>query len=184
MTTFSKLGCGRAMHLGLVASLALSTGSSAFAQDRETWRCAAANGQFSRNVSPIGNKTTSISGRITFHKAYFGHDFSSMARIALTDRKLPDGDCRCNGIFVKAFPGYSTVGFYMLLDGEVIELAKAPFEKPISFNFSLDPLGQLTARVGKSNPIYKTATSRHPQRDSLTMSCSGADVSFLNVEPQ
>lgn len=182
--SFSKLGFGAATRLGMAASLALATACSALAQDRETWRCDTANGHFSRIALPIGDKTTSVSGRITFHKAYFGPDFGSIARIAFTDSQLPAGDCRCNGIFVKAFPDSSTVGFYMLVDGEPVELARAPYETPITFNFSLDPQGRLTARMGKTSPTSKTATPRHLKRDSVVMSCSGADLSFLNVDPQ
>lgn len=173
---------GRLAHLGLASGLALATScSSVLAQDHETWRCDAPNGSYDRNAATISGSTTSVSGRIIFHRADFGPPWSSSARIGFTDSRLDDGDCRCNGIFVKAFRNPDVVGFFMLVDGEVVELSGRPFDIPITFSFSIDPQGVMTARVGKEHVEMKTATLSHSQHDALIMSCTGANVSFLNV---
>ncbi len=38
--------------------------------------------------------------------------------------------------------------------------------------------------VGKVHRETRTAVLAHPARDTLMMFCAGADVSFLNVNPQ
>jgi hypothetical protein len=170
-----------------VACFALATAcSSAFAQDRETWRCDVPNGHFDRLAPPIWDQTTSISGRINFHKADLGPDWGSTARIGFTDSKLQDGDCHCNGILVKAFednPGGVT--FFMLVDGETIAFTQnRTINTPITFKISVDQQGLMTVQIGKEYLETKTAVLPHIERDTLFMSCSGADVSFLNVNPK
>ncbi|HUQ46799.1 MAG TPA: hypothetical protein VM053_01000, partial [Gemmatimonadaceae bacterium] len=128
-------------------------------------------------------KTTSITGRLNFHEAHGGPD-GSIARIAFSDSKLDDGDCRCNGLFVKGFQDPDRVGFYMLVDGEPELISSRKFETPITFKFSIDSKGVMTLQVGKEEVHAKSAKLPHPQRDTMVMSCSGADVSFLNVDPQ
>jgi hypothetical protein len=179
---------GLSLRLALAAALALGAGcSSASAQeDHETWRCDTDNGTYSANPLMIWDKTTSISGRISFHKAYFGPRWSSTAKIGFTDSKLADGNCHCNGIFVKAFSDDPNgVRYYMLVDGEVVQLNWGrKYDTPITFRISIDPQGVMTIRIGKEHLEIKTAALPHPQRDTLMMECSGADVSFFNVDPQ
>src|SRR5438105_12685932 len=105
------------LRFALVVLMASATSCSpAFAQDHETWRCDAPNGSYSVNAPPIWDKTTSISGRINFHRGDFGPQFDPVARIAFKDSKLKDGDCHCNGLFVEGFQNPDRVGFYMLVD--------------------------------------------------------------------
>lgn len=159
--------------------------SSALAQDRETWRCNAPNGSYDVNSSPISDKTTSISGRINFHDGDFGPDFSSMARIGFEDSTLGNEDCHCNGIFVQGFQNPDRVGFYILVDGKAELLDQArKIDTPITFKISIDPHGIMTVKVGKEHLEIKTAALPHPARDTVMMSCSGADVSFLNLSLQ
>lgn len=175
------------VRLSLIACLALANGCSAFAQDRETWRCSASNGSYQVNGPPMWDKTTVISGRINFHKADFGESFSSFAKIGFSDSKFqtPDDHCHCNGLFVKAWPNPARLGFYILNDGEVepFDLIRT-VETPITFKISIDSQGVMTVQVGKEHMERKTATLLHSHRDKLLMFCTGADVSFLNVNPQ
>jgi hypothetical protein len=166
----------------LAATLVLTSCSSAFAQDHETWRCDVPNGHYDDYSPPIWDKTTSITGRISFHKADFGPQWSSIAKIGFRDSTLKDGACHCNGIYVQAFE--KTVGFYMLVDGEPTELSGRPYDTPITFKISIDPQGMMTVRLGKQFVEEKTAMLPHAARDTLEMTCSGADVSFLNINPQ
>jgi hypothetical protein len=168
----------------LAGAAALSVGCSpASAQDRETWRCDAPNGHYDRNAPSIWDKTTSITGRINFHEAHAGPD-GSIARIAFSDSKLDDGDCHCNGLYLEGFHDPERVGFYLLVDGEPELVSSRKYEIPITFKFSIDPAGVITLQVGKEEVHVRSAKLPHPQRDTMVMSCSGADVSFLNVDPQ
>ena len=171
-------------RLQLVTALILPLGcSSAFAQDHETWRCDAPYAHYDYYAPPIWDKTSTITGRINFHKADFGPNFSSNARIGFKNSKLSDADhCHCNGIYVKAFP--DNVGFYMLVDGDAIPLSGRPYDTPITFKMSIDPQGVMTVQLGKQYVDIKSATLPHPERDTLMMSCLGADVSFLNINPR
>src|SRR5947209_345599 len=157
---------------GLIGVLALATScSAAFGQDHETWRCDAPNGHYDANEPPIWDKTTSISGRISFHKAYPGPAFGSIAKIGFTDSKLQDGDCHCNGLFVKSFHDPDRVGFYMLVDGETVLFEQGrTMDTPITFKISIDAAGLMTVQVGKEHMETKTATLPHPQRDTMEMS--------------
>lgn len=175
-------------RLVLAAGLALATScSSANAQDRETWRCTASNGSYRVNNPRMWDKTTIISGRINFHSADFGSEFSSSAKIGFSDSKFqtPDDHCHCNGLFVEAFPNPARLSFYILTDGEVEPFEIVRFiDTPITFRISIDPTGLMTVRVGKENVEIKTSMLPHAQRDTLLMFCTGADVSFLTVNPQ
>lgn len=185
MRACSDLGFGPTFRLGMAACLALSTSCSAFAQDRETWRCDVPNAHYDAVHLPIWDKTTSISGRIDFHQGHFGPEWHSIAKIGFTDSKLADGDCHCSGLFVRGWEGQG-LGFFLLVDGqtpEEFDLGRK-YDTPITFKISIDPAGLMTVAVGKEHLETKTAMLPHPERDTLMMSCSGADVSFLNVNPQ
>lgn len=159
--------------------------SSALAQDRETWRCDTPYGSYDVNSSPIADKTTSISGRINFHKGDFGPEFGSIARIGFEDSTLEGAGCHCNGIFVEGFQKPDRVGFYLLVDGktELFDQART-IDTPITFKIAIDSHGMMTVRVGKEHLETKTVMLPHSARDTVIMSCSGADVSFLNLSTQ
>ena len=57
----------------------------------------------------------------------------------------------------------------------------APFDTPITFQIAIDPKGLMTVTIGKTKPIAQTVMLRHPEHDTLELTCSGTDVSFLNV---
>lgn len=185
MRGVANLGRNRTIRLAVVGCLSLTAScSSAFSQDRETWRCDTPNGKYNVNEPPIGDKTTSVTGRILLHKAYFGPNWASSAKIGFHDSKLVDGDCHCNGLEVEAFHDPDSVEFYLLVDGKRTFVSSREYGIPITFKFSIDPNGIMTAEVGKEHVDTKSATLPRPARDSLRMSCSGADVSFLNIDPQ
>jgi hypothetical protein len=155
-------------------------------EGHETWRCDTPNGTYDSNPAPIWDKTTSISGRINFHKADATGEWGSIARIGFTDSKVREGGCHCNGIKVEGFDGpHAGVVWSMLVDGTPFEFKTARLlDTPITFKISIDPNGVMTVKVGREHVEIHTAKLPHPDRDTLTMSCSGADVSFLNVNPQ
>ena len=175
------------LRLVLSAGLTLATSCSAFAQDHETWRCNTSNGSYQVNNPPMWDKTTVISGRINFHSADFGPNFSSFAKIGFSDSKFQtrDDHCHCNGLFVQAWPNPDRVAFYILTDGEMerFDIVRT-IDTPITFKISIDPTGLMTVQVGKEHLETKTSMLPHLQRDTLLMFCTGADVSFLNINPQ
>ena len=172
------------MMIWSFAALTTACASTAQAPDHETWRCDAPSGQFDDNELPIPEKATSISGRLLFHKPNVGSRWASTAKIGFTDSRIEDGDCHCNGIIAEAFPAESIVRYYMLVDGESTMMRVADYETAITFKLSMAPDGRMTAQVGKHNPTIKTAMTPHPARNTLLMSCSGADASFLNIDAQ
>lgn len=184
MRACSDLGFGPTFRLGVAACLAFSTSCSAFAQDRETWRCDVPNGQYDANDMPIGDQTKVISGQINFHRADFGPEWLSIAKIGFKDSKLEDGDCHCNGLYVQAFKKEQSVALALLVDGHPRESfpVGGTFDYPIPFKITIDPNGLITLQVGKKVVQTDTAVLSHVERDTLMMSCSGGNVSFLNVK--
>jgi hypothetical protein len=172
-----------AVRLALLGSLTVATSSGATPY-HETWRCSARNGHFDRNVLSIPKGTTSIRGFINFHRPDFGLKWPSVARIAFTDSALYNAGCHCNGVSVGAFRDPDRIEFAMLTDGQFTSMAQSDFERPITFSISIDPRGMMTVQIGAHDPEIKTVMLSHSTRDSIIMSCSGSDVSFLNVKIQ
>jgi hypothetical protein len=176
---------GRTTRLVLIGGLTLAAScSSALAEDEETWRCTAPNGHYDQNVIPISDKSTVISGRITLHQADFNPEWNSLARISVKQSGPNNGDCHCNGIAVYAIQNPQKAEFHMKANGGDEALAHSLFETPITFKISINPQGVMTVEIGKTQPVVKTVTLIHPEHDTLVMSCSGADVSFLNLDVQ
>lgn len=171
----------RILRLGLVSCLALCAACSAFARNGEVWRCNTSYGHYDEYTSSIRQDTSSITGSINFHRADLGPRWDSIAKIGFEDSTLQDGNCHCNGVFVKAFE--AGVSLSMLVDGTVMETfpVGGTFDYPIPFKITIDPNGQMTVQVGKTVVQASTAILAHPRRDTMLMTCSGADVSFLNV---
>ena len=167
----------------MTASLALASScSSVSAQDHGSWRCNTPNGHYRENASPISSTVTSISGRITYHKPYFGTNFGSTAKIAFQDSKLDGSSCHCNGILLQAYPNSDFVGYFMIVDGQKVAMHPRQFDIPITFNISVSPQGLMTVRIGKTNLDINTVILPHPERDVIRMVCSGADVTFHDIE--
>ena len=175
------------IRLALVAGGAIATScSSAVPQDHETWRCSTPYGRYDQNTLQISPGTHTLSGRIQFHAGEKGEVWNPAAHIAFADSKLPterDGDCFCNGISAAMYrnlPGIVT--FEMISNGESVGIAQAQVGKSITFSVSIDAAGLMTVQIGKTNPARKIVLLIHPGRDMIHMLCSGADVSFLNVQ--
>ena len=54
----------------------------------------------------------------------------------------------------------------------------------ITFKISIDAANQMTVQVGKEHMVTQTTGLPRSARNALLMTCSGMDVSFLNIDPQ
>jgi hypothetical protein len=153
-------------------------------QADESWRCDAQDGGFAENEIPISGTTYAVTGQILFHNRDFtGSDIPS-AHIAFTDSTTtPSGDhCFCKGVRAQIFPERpDIVTYYMVRNGKAVGMAESRLGIPITFKFMIDKAGVMTAAIGKTNPQILSAKLTNPRRDMVHMTCSSADVSFLNV---
>jgi len=153
--------------------------ASASAQDHETWRCTAPNGHYDQNPIPISDKSTTISGRILFHKGFFAPAWNSLAKINIAQGG--GGDCHCSGVTAIAFPEPGGVDYYMDGNGSQTLNSKRLFDVPITFVISIDQNGIMTTQIGSKTPVKTSVRLFHPEHNYLMLICSGADVSFLNI---
>ena len=175
---------GAPIRLALVAILTLISGSSAFAQDRETFRCTAPNNHYDNEMLRVWDKTTTITGRINVHTADTGPGPLSSARIGFTDSHSAANGCHCNGVYVESVPGKPYVDYFILFDGEAAVMTRRYYETAITFRIAIDAKDRMTVQIGRDEPFFKTVKLASPTRDSILMSCSGMDVSFLNIDPR
>jgi hypothetical protein len=181
MRWLSDRGVGRLTSV-IIYGLALTTGCfPAMAQDRETWRCNAPNAHYDEYVIPNSGKATSITGRILFHSGAFGSDWAPLAKITFKQSNPIDGNCHCSGIAAYGFQNPDHVEYDVKTADVDTAIRASFFETAITFKISLDPQGAMTVTVGKNNPSVKSVPLRFPGHDSVVLSCSGADVSFLNI---
>lgn len=170
------------VRMALACGTALIAGCTrAGAQDTETWRCSAANGHYEEHLIDIAGKST-ITGRINMHSADFGSRWTSIAKVSIEDSKRSSAECDCAALVATGIRDRTVVDFALEQGHEQQSFAQSEFEKPITFRIDIDPQGLMTVRIGKTHPVEKVAALRHPQRDTLHLSCSGADVSFLNID--
>jgi hypothetical protein len=184
MRILSKRRGWTAARVALAASAGIATGCSpALAQDQESWRCSTDYGTYSQNALPIPRASHVLSGRILFHSGVVGEQWEPDAHIAFTDSRNPaPSGCFCNGIHAEIYSGQpDIVTFFMIYNGRSEGFAQAKVGIPITFRLSIDSQGIMTASVGKTNPISKSARLAHPQHDLAYMNCSSGDVSFLNL---
>ena len=182
MAIFVNRGACRATAHVLVGALLAASVTPAQAQDHETWRCDTPNGHYDQKFEPIPGTTTTISGKLIVHKADIGPKWNSVAKITVAQGG--GGDCHCSGVSLAAFDKPVTVNYYATANGADVSVARSDYRTPISFRISLDPNNVMTVQIGKTNPKTKTVRLLHPEHDYLVMSCSGADVSFLDVQIQ
>lgn len=159
--------------------------SSADTGDFESYRCNAPSGSGDGTVLPFVQSGTTIAGKISVHSADVGTEWASVVKILAHQRGAhnADGDCGCNGIAVYAFRNPDHIEFYTTVDHKEVYLDRsASFDMPISFQIAIDPKGAMTVSVGKHDPSIQTVALRHPEHDTLELTCSGADVSFLNLD--
>lgn len=128
----------------------------------------------------IHPQTNVLTGEMVFEDVHHGRFWAPVATVAFTDSSLPAGDCRCNGIKVRAFADYPDIlGVYLVVDGEAQELGSVPSDKPVTFKLTFDEKDRITLQVGEG---IQTAVPRHTIRDLVKMSCASADVSFRNIK--
>lgn len=169
----------------LPAFVAIATASSAaFAQAGGTFTCDASNGGAQEYEVPVSPHAHVITGRMLFvSRDFTGSDIPS-AHIAFADSDSPPdpGHCYCKGVRAQIFPEEpNTVKYYMVSNGHAVGMAQAPVGKPITFAFVIDGDGVMTATVGRTNPIRKAARLENPRRDQVHVTCSSAEVLFLNL---
>jgi hypothetical protein len=160
--------------------------ASAETIDQGTFRCNASNGHYDAKAFLIPSDTSSVSGEISVHSADAGPEWTSLAKILVHQHgaHYSDGDCSCDGIAINVFKNPDHVDFYMTTNGQNVPIGRSPFDTPITFKISISPEGVMTVTIGKTNPNLKTIMLHHPEHNSLEMSCSGADVSFLGIATQ
>jgi hypothetical protein len=169
----------------LIGSLMLAASCSpAVAQDHETWRCTTPNGHYDNKLIPVPAKATTISGRIAFHSGDFGGDWNSIAQVSFRQDGSPDGNCHCSGIAAYGFQNPNHVEYDVKTRDEDSLLRASYFDTAITFRIEVDPKGLMTVTFGKNNPSVKTVPISYTGHDSVELSCSGADVSFLNIDVQ
>ena len=175
----------RTLRRILPAALAAAgISSAAFAQGNGTFTCDASDGGVQEIETPVSPRAHMISGRILFESRDFtGADIPS-AHIAFGDSASPPdpGHCRCKGIRAQIFPDEpNTVKFYMVSNGHAIGMAQGPLGTPITFSFLIDGEGVMTASIGRTNPRTRSEKLGNPRRDQVHVTCSSAEVRFLDL---
>ena len=170
------------MRILIVGFLTMMAGySSAQAQDVETWRCTAPYGDAVRKSLPAPGSVHGVDGRITFNTADLGPEWSSVAKIGFHNSTVDAGDCHCNGLSVEASATTNVIVFNMVVDGRATPISARYMKIPISFSISIGADNVMTVKIGKQSVDIKAVPLADSSHDSLIMSCSGADVSFLNI---
>ena len=177
----NRRACCAIIHVLSGALLAAGV-APAQAQDRETWRCDTPNGHYDQKFFSIPGTTTTISGKLLVNKADIGSKWNSIAKIAVA--QSGSGDCHCSGISLAAFDKPFIVDYYATANGTDAAMAQSDYRTPISFRISFGPDNMMTVQIGKTKPETKTVRLLHPEHDFLVASCSGADVTFLDVQIQ
>ena len=175
----------RVLRRVLPAVLAIAgISSSAFAQRGGDFTCDASNGGEQELEVPVSPHTHRISGRMLFESRDFtGSDIPS-AHIAFGDSASPPdpGHCYCKGVRAQIFPDEpDTIKFYMVSNGHAVGIAQGPVGKPLTFAFSINVNGVMTASIGRTNPRSMSAKLKNPRRDRVHVTCSSAAVRFLDL---
>jgi hypothetical protein len=161
-----------------------SFGSSGFAQSNGSFTCDASNGGAHEFETAVSTHSHVITGRMLFASRDFTGSDNPSAHIAFGDSASPPDPehCRCKGIRAQIFPEEpNTVKFYMVSNGHAVGMAQGPVGTPITFAFRIDRDGIMTASIGRSSPVSKSAKLSNPRRDRVHVTCSSADVRFLNL---
>jgi hypothetical protein len=161
-----------------------SFSSSAFAQTGGAFTCDASSGGDQEFEVPVSPHAHVISGRMLFESRDFGGSDIPSAHIAFADSGSPPdpGHCRCKGVRAQIFPSEpDTVKFYMVGNGHAVGMAQGPVGTPISFAFSIDNDGVMTASIGRTNPRSNSAKLSNPRRNRVHVTCSSARVQFLDL---
>jgi hypothetical protein len=175
----------RAMRHVLPAFLAIASVSSpALGQADGSFTCDASNGGFREAEVPVSPHAHLIRGRMLFESRDFSGSDMPSAHIAFGDSASPPDPehCYCKGIRAQIFPDEpNTVKFYMVSNGHAVGMAQAPVGIPITFAFLIDRNGVMTASIGRTNPRVMSAKLNTPRRDQVHVTCSSAEVRFLDL---
>jgi hypothetical protein len=175
----------RALRRVLPAFLAIAgVGSSAFAQGGGSFTCDASNGGDQEYEVPVSRHAHAITGRILFESRDFGGTDIPSAHIAFGDSASPPdpGHCHCKGIRAQIFPEEpNTVKFYMVSNGHAVGMAQGPVGTPITFAFLIDNEGVMSASIGRTNPRTRSTKLINPRHDRVHVTCSSAEVHFLDL---
>jgi hypothetical protein len=175
----------RVLRLAVPAVFAIAGfSSSAFAQTDGTFTCDASNGGEQEFEVPVSPHAHVITGRMLFESRDFGGSDIPSAHIAFADSASPPdpGHCYCKGIRAQIFPDEpDTVKFYMVGNGHAVGMAQGPVGVPLTFAFSIDASGLMTASIGRTNPHSKSARLSNPRRNRVHVTCSSAQVRFLDL---
>ena len=161
-----------------------SISASASAQIDESFSCDASNGGVQEFEVPVSPRAHLITGRVLFESRDFTGSEIPSAHIAFGDSASPPdpGHCHCKGIRAQIFPDEpDTVKFYVVSNGHAVGIAQGPVGTPITFAFSIDPNGLMTASIGRTNRVSKSSKLSNPHRDRVHVTCSSAEVQFLNL---
>jgi hypothetical protein len=104
------------------------------------------------------------------------------AKVLTQDSRHSGASCNCGGLVATAYADPTIVVFAMNMGEESQPIAHSKFDRPITFRIEFNSRGLMTVSIGKTDPNQKFAVVAHPRRDVLEFTCSGADVSFLNIE--
>lgn len=172
----------RTVRRMILATAGIVTGAaSASAQDTETWRCDAGYGQHDERMITIPPSARLVTGRLNFHRAYTGAEWASEAKVTLSGADGAGEDCGCKGITAMGYPDSGTVEFDLNANGGFVPVSARKFETAITFRIAIAPDGTMTVQIGKDTVDSKSVILRNRSRSALQLSCSGADVSFLNL---
>jgi len=166
----------------LVSTLLAASIAPAQAENQVLWRCDAPNGHYDQQLFPIPGTAATISGKLIVNKAYFGPTWNSIARITVA--KGGSGGCHCSGLSLVASDNPVIVNYSATANGADIAVAQSGYRTPVPFRISFGPENMMTIQIGNEKPQTKAVRLLHPEHDFLVMSCSGADLSFLDVQIQ
>jgi hypothetical protein len=174
-----------AARLAVIGSITVASAcASAQVADQEAFRCTAANGHSDAQALIIPSNSSTVSGKILLHSADTGPEWNSLIKILVHQHgaHYSDGDCGCDGIAIHAFKNPDRVEIYATTNGHETPIILGAYNTPIDFKMSMTAQGMLTVSIGSNNPKIQKITLQHPEHNSVEMSCSGADVSFLSLQ--
>lgn len=165
---------GRIFPLGLCALLASSCSvASAHAQ---SWQCRAPEGSFANHDIAVPETATQFTGEMVIKKANGLSRWRPTAKVAFTELPAAASGCRCNGVVATWYPQTPDSFLVSLLaDGKEIPLGLVPYDKPVTYQLTFNPDGELKLEVGTGVAKGRSST---PRRNNLHLSCSTADVDF------
>ena len=179
---------GRRNRLWSGTALAAAAGTLSACSAETNWQCSAANGFYKQHRMVISEGRTTISGKINVTRADLNGEWAPKAVVAFTDASQlinfdGSGDCLCNGVRAMVYAQEpDVVRFFMIANGREVGMAQGPVGTPISFNIAVDAQDLMTVTVGKTNPVVQRAQLAPATRNSVRMSCSSGDVSFMGVK--